>query len=116
MKISLLKDQLVAIGESVDDEDLVSTTLDGFPPSWETFVSGVSACAHRSSFERLWTDCLQKEGRIMSKSGPPIEENQALDSNARKGKRLLIRTRTKYLIQIEKQGQGTCQKSNASTA
>lgn len=38
MKISQLKEQLIAIGEKVDDEDLVAAALDGLSLSWETYV------------------------------------------------------------------------------
>ena len=73
-KISQLKDQLVAIGGNVEDDDLVQIAIDGFPPTWKTFVSGVSARENQPSVERLWTDCLQEEERVMNKSGPPSEE------------------------------------------
>lgn len=45
-KISQLKDQITAIGENMDDDDLVQKTIDGLPPTWETFVSGI--CAHEN--------------------------------------------------------------------
>jgi hypothetical protein len=38
MRISQIKDQLAAIGDSVDDAELVSTTLNEFPSSWDPFV------------------------------------------------------------------------------
>ena len=38
MKISQIKDQLAAIGDPVEDDELVTTTLNGLPPSWDPFV------------------------------------------------------------------------------
>jgi hypothetical protein len=35
MRISQLKDQLETIGDSVDDENLVTKTINGFPSSWD---------------------------------------------------------------------------------
>ena len=70
----------------VEDDGLVHTTLDGLPSTWETFVSGINARENQLSFDRLWTNCLQEEGRILNKSGPPSEENLALVANARKGR------------------------------
>jgi hypothetical protein len=58
MKSFQLKDQFVAIGETMDDDDLVHTALDGRPSTWETFVSGVDAHENQPTFERLLTDCL----------------------------------------------------------
>lgn len=42
MKSSHIKDQLLAIGVVVDDDDLVQTVVYGLPPSWETFLSSVN--------------------------------------------------------------------------
>lgn len=81
-----MKDHLIAIGETVSDEDLVSVALNGLPVSWETFIAGVSARENQPFFDRLWTDCVQEEGRIMNKGGPQSEENQALVVHAKKGK------------------------------
>jgi hypothetical protein len=63
-KISQLRDQLLVIGVTVDDDDLVQTVVDGLPPSWETFLAGINARENQPDFERLWHDCLQEEGRI----------------------------------------------------
>ena len=52
-KISQLNDQLAAIGENVEDDDLVQTTIHGLPPIWETFVSSVYACENQPNFERF---------------------------------------------------------------
>jgi hypothetical protein len=38
MKITQIRDELVAIGEAVDDIELVNVALNGFPGSWEPFV------------------------------------------------------------------------------
>jgi hypothetical protein len=43
MRISQIKDQLASIGDPVEDVELVTTTLNGFPSSWDTFVQGICA-------------------------------------------------------------------------
>jgi hypothetical protein len=43
MRITQVRDQLAAIGEKVDDVELVNVALNGFPKSWEPFVKGVCA-------------------------------------------------------------------------
>jgi hypothetical protein len=40
MKISQIKDQLAATGDPEEDVEFVTTTLNGFPPSWDPFVEG----------------------------------------------------------------------------
>ena len=41
-KIAQTKDQLVAIGVPVDDDDLVQTAFDGLPESWGVFLASVN--------------------------------------------------------------------------
>ena len=41
-KISHLKDQLLAIGVNVDDDDLIQTTFDGLSSAWEAYLVAVN--------------------------------------------------------------------------
>ena len=41
-KISQIRDQPMAIGDKVEDDDLVHTKLDGLPTTWETFLASVN--------------------------------------------------------------------------
>ena len=41
MKVSQLRDQLKAIGDTIDDEKLVTMTLNELPSSWESFVQRI---------------------------------------------------------------------------
>jgi hypothetical protein len=43
MRISQIKDQLATIGDLVEDFELVTTTLNGFPSAWDLFVQGICA-------------------------------------------------------------------------
>ena len=43
MRITQIHDQLVTIGEVVDDTKLVNVALNGFPGTWEPFVQGICA-------------------------------------------------------------------------
>jgi hypothetical protein len=43
MRITQVHDQLAAIGEKLDDVELMNVALNGFPKSWEPFVKGVCA-------------------------------------------------------------------------
>ena len=87
MKISQIKDQLAVIGDSVDDVELMTTTLNGFPSSWDAFVQGICARRKLPKFDKLWLDCIQEESRLISKSHKTNdEENQALVSHVKKRK------------------------------
>ena len=85
-KISHLKDQILAIGVSVDDDDLVQTTFDGLTSAWEAYLVEVNGCEVQPNFERLWHDCLQEESRIKTRVAPAHEENTTLAANMKKGK------------------------------
>jgi hypothetical protein len=82
-KISHLKDQLLAIGVSVDDDDLVETVFDGLTSAWEAYLVVVNGREVEPTFERLWHDCLQEES---TKIVPSHEENLSLAANTKKGK------------------------------
>jgi hypothetical protein len=85
-KIAQTRDQLAAIGVSVDDDDLVQTTVDGLPKSWETFLSSINGREVQPNFERLWHDCLEEEGRLKSINEPSMVKDHALSANAKKWK------------------------------
>ena len=52
-KIAQVRDQLIAIGIAVDDDDLVQTVVDGLPSSWETFMAFVSGRENQPTFKKL---------------------------------------------------------------
>ena len=52
-KIAQTRDQLIAIGISVDDDDLVQTTFDGLPAAWGVFIASVNGRESQPNFERL---------------------------------------------------------------
>lgn len=85
-KISQIKDQLLAIGISVDNDDLVQIVVDGLSPFWEAFLVAVNGRDVQPNFERLWHDYLQEEGRVQNINGPSQEENLALTTSTKKGK------------------------------
>jgi len=86
-KITQTRDQLVAIGVAVDDDDLVQSVVDGLPDSWETFLSSVNGREVQPNFERLWHDCLEDEGRIKSRNEPSSMKDHALSAKTKKWKR-----------------------------
>jgi hypothetical protein len=85
MRISQIKEQVVAIGDSVDDAELLTTTLNAFPSSWDPFVQGICARSKLPKFDKLWIVCTQEESRSISKSQKTNdEENQALVAHVKK--------------------------------
>jgi hypothetical protein len=56
MKISKIRDQLGAIGETISEKELVMTILNALPRHWEPFLQSISGRADLPQFDRLWTD------------------------------------------------------------
>ena len=75
----------MAIGDKVEDDDLVQTIFVGLPASWETFLVLVNGREVLPNFERLWHDCLKEEGRIQSRPAPPPKKDHAPTIKAMKG-------------------------------
>ena len=50
-------------------------------------MAAVNGREVQPSFDRLWHDCLEEEGRIQSRSGPPTIKDNALASKTKKGNR-----------------------------
>ena len=84
-KIAQVRDQLIAICITVDDDDLVQTVVDGLPSSWETFMAYVSGRENQPTFERLWHDCIEEEGKTSGKVTK--EGNLALAAKTKKFKK-----------------------------
>jgi len=55
MRISQLRDQLKTIGENVEETELVTTTLNGLPNSWDAFASNICGRTEIPKFDQLWT-------------------------------------------------------------
>ena len=51
--ISQVKDQLASIGVETNEDDLLQTTIDGLPATWETFLAMVNGREEQPNFKRL---------------------------------------------------------------
>ena len=85
--VSQIKEQLEAIGDTIEEAELVMTTLNGLPRSRESFIQGICSRRRLTRFSRLWEDCTQEEARLAAREEKlGDEENQALATHTRKGK------------------------------
>jgi hypothetical protein len=86
-RVSQIKEQLEAIGDSVEEDEITMTTLNGLPNSWESFIQGICSRRKLTKFSRLWEDCTQEEARLEArKEKIESNEDQALTAHIRKGK------------------------------
>jgi hypothetical protein len=63
-KFIQIRYELAAVGEAMDETELVRTTLNSFTKQWEVFVHGVVAREKLHDWERLWNDFTQEEVRL----------------------------------------------------
>jgi hypothetical protein len=89
MKISGIRDQLGAIGETISDRELVLTTLNTLPRHWEPFLQSINGRANLPVFDRLWTYCTQEETRLIARGvqESPHDDNHVLAFHTKKGRR-----------------------------
>jgi hypothetical protein len=88
-KFTQIRDELAAVGETMDETELVRTALNGFTKQWDVFFQGVVARDKLLDWERLWGDFTQEELRVdasqASQSKSDEEENVALHAKKSSG-------------------------------
>ena len=85
-RVSQIREQIEAIGDSVKEAELVMTTMNGLPRPWDPFIKGICSRRKLTKFSRLWEDCTQEEARLEAREEKLGQEDQALTVQARKGK------------------------------
>ena len=78
-RVSEIKEQLEAVDEEVGNADIVMTTLNSLPRSWDSFIQGICARKKLVKFSRLWEECTKEENMG--------SEDQALTVHSKKRKR-----------------------------
>ena len=70
----------------MENVDIVMTTLNGLPRSWDSFIQGICARKKLVKFNRLWEECSQEEARIAAREEKMGSEDQALIVHSKKTK------------------------------
>jgi hypothetical protein len=76
IRVSQIREQLEAIGDTIEEVELVMTTLNGLPRSWESFIWRICSRRKLTRFSRVWEDCTQEEARLEAR-----EEKLGNDEN-----------------------------------
>ena len=82
-----MKEQLEAAYEEVDNVEIVMTTLNGLPRTWDSFFQRICARKKLVRFSRLWEECSQEEAWIASREENMGSEDQALTIQSKKPRR-----------------------------
>ena len=59
-RVSQIKEQLEAMDEEVENVEILMTTLNGLPRSWDSFIQGICARRKIVTFSRLWEESSQE--------------------------------------------------------
>ena len=84
-----IREQMEAIGDAVENEEIVMSTLNGLPRVWDGFIQGV--CTRRKNklpkFKSLWEEAMQEEARKEARDEKiGSTEDQALAAQTKKRK------------------------------
>jgi hypothetical protein len=63
-RVNQIKEQIESIGDSIEGEDMVMTTLNSLPRSWDAFIQGIFSRKKLPKFSSLCEDCNQEEARM----------------------------------------------------
>jgi hypothetical protein len=83
-KIAQTRDQLIAIGVAVDDDDLLQIAVDGLPESWGFFLASFNGREAQPNFDRLWHEFLEEEGRLKARNDHSILRDHSLSTKTKK--------------------------------
>ena len=70
--------------EEVENAEIVMTTLNGLPRTWDSFIQAIYARKKLVKFSRLWEECSQEEARIVAREEKMGSEDQALIVQSKK--------------------------------
>ena len=77
-RVSQFKEQLDAIGYSLDEDELVMTALNGLTRPCESFIHAMCTRKESMKFDIVWEDCIQEEVRVANRESLLKEDDQAL--------------------------------------
>ena len=85
-RISQFKEQLEAIGDTIDEDILIMTTLNGLTRPWDAFIQTICARKEKLQFDSLWEECVQEEARVANQEALLLgDEDQVLYDDSKGG-------------------------------
>jgi hypothetical protein len=87
-RVTHFKEQLEGIGDNLDEDELIMTTLNGLTRPWDTFIQTICARKEKLRFDSLWEECVQEEARVSNREAVQLkDEDQALAVDTKRGKK-----------------------------
>jgi hypothetical protein len=87
-RISKIKEQLKAIGDTIDEDKFLLTSLNGLTRPWDAFIQSVCGRKEKLQFEILWEECTQEETRVANRKALlERDDDQALATHTKGGRK-----------------------------
>ena len=89
-RVTQVKDELSAVGETIPDLELVRIALKGLTKKWEVFVKCIVGRETLPSWSRLWDNFTQEEiqdGAQVGQTSEDVEKNVALAAKSKNKKK-----------------------------
>ena len=87
-RISEIKEQLKAIGDTIDEDEFVMTALNGLTRPWDAFIQTICARAMKMQFYSLWEEWIQEETRVANREALLArDDDQALATHTKGGRK-----------------------------
>ena len=83
-RVSQFKEKLEAVGDNLDEDELVMIALNGLTTPWESFIQMMCARKESMKFDVVWEDCFQEETRVANKEALLKEDDQALSTHTKR--------------------------------
>jgi hypothetical protein len=82
-RISEFKEQLEAIGDTIDEDKLIVTALNGLTRPWDAFIQTICARSKKLKFDSLW-----EESRVANREALlSRDEDQVLATHTKGGRK-----------------------------
>jgi hypothetical protein len=76
------------IGDTLDEEELIMTALNGLTISWDAFIQTICARTEKLNFDSLWEECIQEETRVANHEALlERDDHQALATHTKRGRK-----------------------------
>jgi hypothetical protein len=78
-RISQFKEKIEEIGDTIDEDELIMTALNGLTRPWDAFIQTICVRIEKLKFDSLWEECIQEETKVANREALLArDEDQAL--------------------------------------
>jgi hypothetical protein len=86
-RISEFKEHAEAIGDTIDEDKLIMTALNGLMRPWDALIQTICARMEKLKFDSLWEECIQEETRVANHEALLARDDDQVLSTHTKGGR-----------------------------